>query len=639
MSDEQTIYIGPQDDLTNVRERLERIPARRVTLVIPSQTLLRALIAWRNLYARAQELGKEVLIISSDPQVRSVAQGAKFKVTSLEELQQSTLERRQARKAALIGQQFGGYRLTHQLGGGSIGDVYLGEHVDLGTKAAIKVLRSHIDEVAFQNGVRRIARLIHPNIVRTVESGVKDNMFFLVMDYVPHGTLKQRHSNDKTLPLITVVEYVKLVAAALQEAHDHNVLLGNVRPENMLVGDNNEVLLTGFDTVLMESAKRGNISIGQYTAPEQAKGNILPASDQYALAAIVYEWLSGKPPVAFSPSENDADKAKRLAETFPTPLRTLVPALSQKIEDVVTKALAKDPKQRFASVKAFATALEQANLPSGETKPPKLVGQRFGNYDLISVLGTGSFADVYLGKHSHMNTSAAIKILHTRLTDEDVERFRDEARMIARLKHRHIVRVLDFGVEDKIPFLVMDHAPNGTLRDRHARGSVLPKALILLYVQQVAAALQYAHDQKIIHRDIKPENILIGSNNEILLSDFGIAVIGESSRDQRKNKYDVAGSIAYMAPEQIQGHPHRNSDQYALGVIVYEWLCGTRPFNGPYLEVAIQHERALPTPLYKRNPSISPDIEQVVMIALAKDPQRRFRSIQAFANSLEQACK
>src|SRR5947209_7868400 len=84
MSDEQTIYIGPQDDLTNVRERLERIPARRVTMVIPSKTALRSLIAWRNLYARAQELGKEVLIISSNPQVRSVAQGAKFRVASLE---------------------------------------------------------------------------------------------------------------------------------------------------------------------------------------------------------------------------------------------------------------------------------------------------------------------------------------------------------------------------------------------------------------------------------------------------------------------------------------------------------------------------------------------------------------------------
>src|SRR5437763_14655043 len=93
MSDEQTIYIGPQDDLTNVRERLERIPARRVTLVIPPQTLLRSLIAWRNLYARAQELGKEVLIISSDPQVRSVAQGAKFKVASLESSPPSNKQR------------------------------------------------------------------------------------------------------------------------------------------------------------------------------------------------------------------------------------------------------------------------------------------------------------------------------------------------------------------------------------------------------------------------------------------------------------------------------------------------------------------------------------------------------------------
>ena len=147
--------------------------------------------------------------------------------------------------------------------------------------------------------------------------------------------------------------------------------------------------------------------------------------------------------------------------------------------------------------------------------------QQFGNYRLVRHLGRGAFSDVYLGIHVHLKTPAAIKLLHTELTSSDVEKFRNEARTIARLEHPHIVRVLDFGIEDHTPFFVMIYAPNGTLRQRHPKGSILSLATVVSYVTQIADALQYAHHQKLIHRDIKPENMLMGRHNEVLLSDFG----------------------------------------------------------------------------------------------------------------------
>src|SRR6266852_8082460 len=138
------------------------------------------------------------------------------------------------------------------------------------------------------------------------------------------------------------------------------------------------------------------------------------------------------------------------------------------------------------------------------------VGQQLGNYRLIRLLGEGGFAEVYLGEHIHLGTQAAIKVLHTQLAKEDIETFRNEARTIARLEHPNIVRVLDFGVVDAVPFLVMSYAPNVSLRQHHPSGTRLPPATIIAYVKQIASALDYAHAQKVMRRDVKPENMLLG---------------------------------------------------------------------------------------------------------------------------------
>lgn len=266
------------------------------------------------------------------------------------------------------------------------------------------------------------------------------------------------------------------------------------------------------------------------------------------------------------------------------------------------------------------------------------VGQQLGNYRLTRLLGRGGFAEVYLGEHLRLGTHAAVKVLYTRLAnDEEVERFEKEARIIAHLEHPHIVRVLDFDVVDSIPFLVLSYATGGTLRQRCPKGTVLPLTTTITYVKQVADALQYAHDQHLIHRDVKPENMLVGKRNEVLLSDFGIATVAQSSRYQ--STQEMVGTMAYMAPEQIQGKPRLNSDQYSLGIVVYEWLSGDRPFHGSLTEIVAQHLAVLPPPLCEKALTVSADVDRVVLKALEKDPRQRFASVQEFAQALAAAAE
>ncbi|HEU0000032.1 MAG TPA: protein kinase [Ktedonobacteraceae bacterium] len=262
-------------------------------------------------------------------------------------------------------------------------------------------------------------------------------------------------------------------------------------------------------------------------------------------------------------------------------------------------------------------------------------GQTLGHYRIIAPIGRGGFADVYLGEHVFLKTQAAIKVLHAQLAPDVIEQFQAEARTIAHLIHPHIVRVHDFGIDNATPFLVMDYASNGTLRQRHPRGIPLTLALIVLYMKQIAGALQFAHDHRLIHRDVKPENMLLGASNEVLLSDFGIATISQTSRSLPTQ--DISGTIVYMAPEQVQGKARSASDQYSLAIIVYEWLTGRCPFQGSFAEIASQHIFAPPPPVRALIPSIPVEVEEVLMTALSKNPDARFARIEAFANAFEQA--
>ena len=270
------------------------------------------------------------------------------------------------------------------------------------------------------------------------------------------------------------------------------------------------------------------------------------------------------------------------------------------------------------------------------------IGRQLGNYRLVKLLGEGGFASVYLGQHVQIATQqAAIKVLH--LTQVKIQQFRQEAETIAALKHPHIVRLLDFDIEQATgtPFLVLDYAPNGSLRTCHVNGEQLPLETIMQYVTHIADALQYAHDkQNIIHRDIKLDNVLIDQHGTLLLSDFGIAVISKTGRTTRSVAHGTAGTPYYMAPEMFRGKPEKASDQYSLAVKVYRWLCGTLPFSeGNFIQLGYKHSNVPVPPLRDKEPTISADVEAVIMRALSKQPQDRFASVHAFAEALEAASK
>jgi cytoskeletal protein RodZ len=263
------------------------------------------------------------------------------------------------------------------------------------------------------------------------------------------------------------------------------------------------------------------------------------------------------------------------------------------------------------------------------------IDHQWGNYRLIRLLGKGGFAEVYLGEHIHLHRYAAVKVLNATLNAKDAQMFLQEARIVGEIDHPHIVRLLDFNLRGSQPFLVLEYAPHGTLRAKHPTGQLVPFLLIQSYIEQIARALAYVHERKFVHRDVKPANMLIGQEGQILLGDFGIATVWHNTASMQTEL--LAGTLAYMAPEQIQGQPRAASDQYALAIVAYQWLTGRTPFSGSAQEVMAQHLMTPPPVASSLNPDIPPELDQVLSRALAKDPHARFASIQAFATAFQQA--
>jgi len=206
----------------------------------------------------------------------------------------------------------------------------------------------------------------------------------------------------------------------------------------------------------------------------------------------------------------------------------------------------------------------------------------------------------------------------------------------------------DFQIHDGTPFLVMDYAQGGTLRDIHPRDERLDRELIVYYVKQIADALDYIHKQKVIHLDIKPTNIFLREaraslKRELLVGDFGSARVVEH---EPLELAAVFGTTEYIAPEHLEGKPTYASDQYSLAIMVYEWLSGHRPFEGSFSDkirrkrqIQRQHLSDSPPSLSDKFSDISPAIEEVVFKALAKKPEHRYSNVKAFAEALEQACR
>ncbi|HEX6665471.1 MAG TPA: PASTA domain-containing protein [Solirubrobacterales bacterium] len=261
-----------------------------------------------------------------------------------------------------------------------------------------------------------------------------------------------------------------------------------------------------------------------------------------------------------------------------------------------------------------------------------------GRYRVLSRLGSGGMADVWLAEDTHLQRRVALKVLHRRFAQdrEFVERFRREAEAAAGLQHPNIVAVYDRGEFEGTYYIAMQYVEGATLKELIDRGLTPPEGVEL--IRQVLEAARFAHKHGIVHRDLKPQNVIVDPDGKAVVTDFGIARAGVSEITQTGS---VMGTPHYLSPEQAQGHDVTSvSDLYSVGVILYEALTGRVPFEGESaVAVAMKQVSQVPQRPSSINPRVSPALDAVVMRALEKDPGARFQSADAFIAALDAAIK
>jgi serine/threonine-protein kinase len=305
--------------------------------------------------------------------------------------------------------------------------------------------------------------------------------------------------------------------------------------------------------------------------------------------------------------------------------------------------------QRFSGDAGFCpfdgTKLEAARYdPLGD---PLLGTTIDGRYEVQALLGEGGMGQVYRVRHTSLDRLFALKVLRRELArDEELgARFIAEARATASVRHPNVVQITDFGkLPTGVPYFVMELLVGQSLADVVKAGGPLPVAAAVRIAREVAAAVGAAHEAGIVHRDLKPDNVfLVGGvaggvvSGDVRVVDFGAAKIIGSSRVTRQGV--IFGTPAYMSPEQASGQPvdHR-TDVYALGIILYEMLCGRVPFEADtYMGVLTQHMFALPVPPSRVAPSGRElgALEDVTLVCLAKKPEDRFASMQDLVGALD----
>jgi serine/threonine protein kinase len=283
----------------------------------------------------------------------------------------------------------------------------------------------------------------------------------------------------------------------------------------------------------------------------------------------------------------------------------------------------------------------------------RLLGQKLGNCLLERVLGQGGMGAVYLAQQTRPRRTVAVKVLLPALLPETggvstafLARFRREAEALATLDHVNIIPIYEYGEQEQMAYLVMPYVTGGTLRDLLAQRRTLPLSEALPIIEQAAAALDYAHARGIVHRDLKPGNMLFHADGRLLLTDFGIAKMGNETLSPEHTSLHtltttgtIMGTPEYLSPEQATARPvDRRSDVYSLGIVVFHMLAGQVPFSGPTaVAIALKHAMEDPPSLTHWNPALPVQVEQAVRKAIAKRPEERYATAGDLAQALAAA--
>jgi serine/threonine protein kinase len=549
-----------------------------------------------------------------------------------------------------------GYEILSVLGQGGMGVVYKALQVSLNRPVALKKIRDEAFAgpqalARFQVEAEAVARLNHPHIVQVHDCGAHQGLPYFSMEFMEGGCLSQRLAAGP-LPVLQAAQLMETLARAIHYAHGQSILHRDLKPANVLLTAAGIPKIADFGLAKRLDQPGGltvtNLVMGtaSYMAPEQAEArtqDIGPATDVYALGAILYEALTGRPPFR---GETRELTIYQVVADEPVPPSRLRPDVPSDLEAICLTCLEKEPGQRYASALALAEDLHRfregepiSARPVGEGDWYRRWAQRAG-YEILDIAGCSVLGMVYKARHLRLNRIVLLKTISARAQNEPAKmaRFRAEAEAAARLQHPNIVQIYDYGEQSGQPYFSVEFVDGGTLAEK-CLGTALPARQTADLIATLARAAHYAHEQGIVHSELRPFNVLLSNDGIPKITGFGLARLLEKNRPELETTGAPLGLSNYMAPEQAEGRIRDvgpATDVHALGAMLYELLTGQPPFLADtVLETLEQVRTMIPLAPCRLQPDISPDLEAICLKCLQKDPSQRHPSAAALAEALQ----
>ena len=491
----------------------------------------------------------------------------------------------------------------------------------------------------FLRETETLAALDHPTIRHVYAAGVSGRFAYRTANWVDGESLADALRRGPR-PLPTALALVRDLLGAAEHSHARGVILRRIVPTTLMLELSGRAVITDLryaswclPNVPVDDRGAG----GAFVAPEvRAGGAGEPASDVFAVAALVYYVLTGQPP--------DADPARL------KPPRQLRPAVPAALERVLLRALQAAPGARyFTATEMLEDFVSDAGVFQEPAAAPQVAEAGFegrlrralgDDYELLDELGTGGFGRVYRARDLGLERDVAIKVLHPSLTADPavMERFRREAQLAARLRHPSIVSIYDIMSRAGLQWYTMELVPGSSLAQLVAQRGPLSVEQAIRVLDQGLSALEHAHALGLIHRDLKPENMLIEPDGRLRITDFGLALAlrGDGRSGGAASR---SGTPQFAAPEQLLGERvDQRADLYSLAAATYFALLGRPPFEGatPESILARQTTEDLP-PLHAARPDVRRELEDVLRTALASDPAARYPTATAFREALRRS--
>jgi serine/threonine protein kinase len=537
-----------------------------------------------------------------------------------------------------------GYEVLGELGRGGMGVVYRARQLSLNRLVALKLIRDSAlaspERLArFRIEMEAAARMRHPNVVSIHEIGEHQGRPYFAMEFVEGASL-EAHLGGRPQPVLQAADLLRTLARAVEHAHSQNIVHRDLKPSNILLDASGAPKITDFglakrldsqSTALTEEG--AVVGTASYMAPEQAGGRVReigPATDLYALGALLYEMLTGRPPFL---ADSWQHVIEQVLHDEPPPLSRLRPDVPADLETICLKCLEKEPARRYASAAELADDLGRFLEGKAVTAVPLSPAERLARlaardgYELVGEIGRGPRSTVYRARHGAISQPVALKVFTPPgCTREEWEaRLRAGTDSWAGLAHPHIVTIQRTGWWDGAPYVAMDLAPHGSLAGRLASQRFpIPDALKL--VEQLAEVVSYLHRQGVVHGNLKPSNVLFAGDGIPRVSDFrptGGLFQGELSIEDS----DPA-SLAHVAPEVLSkpdAEPRPHTDIYGLGLILYELLTGRSPFAAATARDTMEQVCSQePVPSSRINSQVTSELDACCLHCLKKDPWQRY---------------